>query len=272
MRILLWHGYLLGGHGLERLHAGARARVEPRRARRHRRLPGAAPGALRPRRRDGRAARSCRRAAARLRPRPLRGARGAAAPGLHARTSASATSRRTRPRCASYLPADLVFANHVLLGGAGRRRGRGARSRVKAHGSELEYSMRGNAGARGVGARGARATPRRPSSARRHIREVLEDVVGHVERVHEVPPGVDVDEFAPAGRATRRSPRCSTRRGATRRTPATRTSGCRTRATRSGWPSSSPATSRPSSTSASCSTTRASTSCSRRCAGSTRAP
>jgi len=28
-----------------------------------------------------------------------------------------------------------------------------------------------------------------------HIRQVLEDVVGHVDRVFEVPPGVDVDEF-----------------------------------------------------------------------------
>jgi glycosyltransferase involved in cell wall biosynthesis len=34
----------------------------------------------------------------------------------------------------------------------------------------------------------------------RHIRDVLEEVVGHVERVLEVPPGVDVDEFEPAGR------------------------------------------------------------------------
>jgi glycosyltransferase involved in cell wall biosynthesis len=34
-----------------------------------------------------------------------------------------------------------------------------------------------------------------------HIRGVLEEVVGHVERVHEVPPGVDVDEFTPKGRA-----------------------------------------------------------------------
>src|ERR671911_527926 len=33
-----------------------------------------------------------------------------------------------------------------------------------------------------------------------HIREVLEDVVGHVDRVHEVPPGVDVDEFRPVPR------------------------------------------------------------------------
>jgi glycosyltransferase involved in cell wall biosynthesis len=33
-----------------------------------------------------------------------------------------------------------------------------------------------------------------------HIRRVLEEVVGHVDRVHEVPPGVDVDEFRPRGR------------------------------------------------------------------------
>jgi glycosyltransferase involved in cell wall biosynthesis len=33
-----------------------------------------------------------------------------------------------------------------------------------------------------------------------HIRAVLEEVVGHVDRVHEVPPGVDVDEFVPEDR------------------------------------------------------------------------
>jgi glycosyltransferase involved in cell wall biosynthesis len=30
-----------------------------------------------------------------------------------------------------------------------------------------------------------------------HIRRVLEEVCGHVERVHEVPPGVDVDDWRP---------------------------------------------------------------------------
>ena len=51
---------------------------------------------------------------------------------------------------------------------------------------------------------------------------MLEEVVGHVDRVHEVPPGVDVDEFRP--RAARRGARrrCSRRPAATRRTPATR--------------------------------------------------
>jgi glycosyltransferase involved in cell wall biosynthesis len=99
----------------------------------------------------------------------------------------------------SRLPADLVFANHVLPGGAVAS-ATGARYGVKAHGSELEYSIRGNeelvaealealAGAGAVFVGSA------------HIRGVLEEVVGHVDRVHQVPPGVDVDEFRPRGRA-----------------------------------------------------------------------
>jgi glycosyltransferase involved in cell wall biosynthesis len=35
-----------------------------------------------------------------------------------------------------------------------------------------------------------------------HIRQVLEEVVGHVDRVFEVPPGVDVDDFTIEDRAT----------------------------------------------------------------------
>jgi glycosyltransferase involved in cell wall biosynthesis len=91
------------------------------------------------------------------------------------------------------LPADLVFANHVLMGGPVGA-ATGAPFRVKAHGSELEYSMRGRPELERWGAEslaGADATY--VGSA--HIREVLQDVVGHVDRVHEVPPGVDVDEF-----------------------------------------------------------------------------
>ena len=33
-----------------------------------------------------------------------------------------------------------------------------------------------------------------------HIRDVLEQVCGHVDRVHEVPPGVDIDEWRPRSR------------------------------------------------------------------------
>jgi glycosyltransferase involved in cell wall biosynthesis len=96
------------------------------------------------------------------------------------------------------LPADLVFANHVLLGGPVGAAS-GARFAVKAHGSELEYSMRGNAELQAWG-RESLAGAGAVFVGSEHIREVLEDVVGHVERVHEVPPGVDVDQFRPEPR------------------------------------------------------------------------
>jgi glycosyltransferase involved in cell wall biosynthesis len=97
-----------------------------------------------------------------------------------------------------HLPADLVFANHVLLG-APVGLASGAEFDVKAHGSELEYSMRGNRDLERWG-RDTLAHARRVFVGSAHIRAVLEDVVGHVERVHEVPPGVDVDEFRPEAR------------------------------------------------------------------------
>jgi glycosyltransferase involved in cell wall biosynthesis len=97
-----------------------------------------------------------------------------------------------------HLPADLVFANHVLLGGPVGA-ATGARYAVKAHGSELEYSMRGNAELSAWGKEGLeRAGAVFVGSG--HIRQVLDDVVGHVENVYEVPPGVDVDEFRPEAR------------------------------------------------------------------------
>jgi glycosyltransferase involved in cell wall biosynthesis len=96
------------------------------------------------------------------------------------------------------LPADLVFANHVLPGGPVGA-GSGARYAVKAHGSELEYSMRGRPDLIRWGAESlAGADAVFVGSA--HIRSVLEEVVGDVERVHEVPPGVDVREFVPEDR------------------------------------------------------------------------
>jgi glycosyltransferase involved in cell wall biosynthesis len=97
-----------------------------------------------------------------------------------------------------HLPADLVFANHVLLGGPVAS-ATGERYAVKAHGSELEYSMRGNAELSEWG-RESLAGAEAVFVGSAHIREVLEEVVGHVEHVHEVPPGVDVDEFRPRER------------------------------------------------------------------------
>ncbi len=90
-------------------------------------------------------------------------------------------------------PADFVFANHVLPGGdVGLRAGMAYA--VKVHGSELEYSLRGRPKLVERG-RAALAEAQAVFVGSPHIREVLEDVVGHVDRVYEVPPGVDVEEF-----------------------------------------------------------------------------
>ncbi len=95
-------------------------------------------------------------------------------------------------------PADLVFANHVLLG-APVGAASGLRFRVKAHGSELEYAMRGRSDLARWGAESlVRAEVVYAGSE--HIRDVLEEVVGHVGRVEVVPPGVDVAEFRPEPR------------------------------------------------------------------------
>jgi glycosyltransferase involved in cell wall biosynthesis len=98
-----------------------------------------------------------------------------------------------------HLPADLVFANHVLLG-APVGAAVGAPFVVKAHGSELEYSMRGNEELSEWGQE-TLAAAEAVVVGSEHIRNVLDEVVGHVERVHEVPPGVDVELFRPEPRA-----------------------------------------------------------------------
>jgi len=98
----------------------------------------------------------------------------------------------------AHLPADLVFANHVVLGGPVAA-ATGASYGVKAHGSELEYSMRGNEELSRWG-RESLADAEAVFVGSEHIRRVLDEVVGHVDRVHVVPPGVDVDEFVPLPR------------------------------------------------------------------------
>src|SRR5262245_42749379 len=69
-------------------------------------------------------------------------------------------------------PADLVFADHVLMGAAVGAAA-GIRFRVKAHGSELEYSIRGRPTLENWGAEALdHAEATYVGSA--HIREVLE--------------------------------------------------------------------------------------------------
>jgi glycosyltransferase involved in cell wall biosynthesis len=70
---------------------------------------------------------------------------------------------------------------------------------VKAHGSELEFSMRGN-DELCAWARESLAGASRVLAGSEHIRAVLEEVVGWTERVRVVPPGVDIDEFRPEPR------------------------------------------------------------------------
>jgi len=96
------------------------------------------------------------------------------------------------------LPADLVYVNHVLLGGPVGAAS-GAPFAVKAHGSELEYAMRGRSD---FGAWGAEtlSAARATFVGSAHIRDVLTEVCGPVARVHEVPPGVDVDLWRPEAR------------------------------------------------------------------------
>jgi glycosyltransferase involved in cell wall biosynthesis len=98
------------------------------------------------------------------------------------------------------LPADLVFTNHVLLGGPVGAAS-GAPFAVKAHGSELEYAMRGRPD---LGAWGAEAlsAARATFVGSEHVRDVLTEVCGPTERVHEVPPGVDVELWRPEERDT----------------------------------------------------------------------
>ena len=99
-----------------------------------------------------------------------------------------------------HLPAGVLFTNHVLMGGPVGA-ATGAPFRVKAHGSELEYSMRGRPELEAWG-RESLEQAELTFVGSEHIRNVLRDVTGHTERVVEVPPGVDVDLFVPEDRDT----------------------------------------------------------------------
>src|SRR5919112_172591 len=97
-------------------------------------------------------------------------------------------------------PADLLLTNHVLLGGPV-----GAASAlpyvVKAHGSELEFAMRGDPALCGW-ARETLAGARAVLAGSAHVAGVLDELVGVPSTsVRIVPPGVDVDRLWPRPRA-----------------------------------------------------------------------
>ncbi|HZG96323.1 MAG TPA: glycosyltransferase family 4 protein, partial [Mycobacteriales bacterium] len=97
--------------------------------------------------------------------------------------------------------ADVVFANHVLLGGPVGAAS-GLPFAVKAHGSELEFSMRGRPDL-GEWARRSLDAARLVVAGSEHISGVLDEVVGpsdYTKRVRVIPPGVDVDDLAPQPR------------------------------------------------------------------------
>jgi glycosyltransferase involved in cell wall biosynthesis len=100
-----------------------------------------------------------------------------------------------------HLPADVLVANHVLLG-APVGAAAAMPFAVKAHGSELEFAMRGNPELV-AWARETLPRARETYAGSEHIRRVLEEVVGegeYLERVRIVPPGVDVEELRPEPR------------------------------------------------------------------------
>ncbi len=97
-----------------------------------------------------------------------------------------------------HLPADFLLVNHVLLG-APVGAAVGMPFTVKAHGSELEFSMRGNEELV-AWARETLQVAEAVVVGSEHIREVLAEVVGWTDRVRIVPPGVDVEEFRPEPR------------------------------------------------------------------------
>jgi glycosyltransferase involved in cell wall biosynthesis len=196
MKILLWHGYLLGGTG-SNVYTRSLARAWSRlghevivfsqdpRPKEHDlggatvvrpELAGPLPVFVLDRYED-------------LEPRYLQDLTRAEREDFVARNAASVRE---------HLPADFLLVNHVLLG-APVGAAVGMPFTVKAHGSELEFSMRGNEELC-KWARDALGAADEVLAGSEHIRNVLAEVVGWTERVRVVPPGVDVDEFRPEGR------------------------------------------------------------------------
>jgi len=102
--------------------------------------------------------------------------------------------------------ADFLFVNHVLLG-APVGAGSGLPFAVKAHGSELEFAMRGNDDLCGW-ARDTMSTARLVIAGSDHIRRVLDEVPGpgdYSSRIRVIPPGVNVAAMTPGDRSQARA-------------------------------------------------------------------
>ena len=99
------------------------------------------------------------------------------------------------------LPVDYTLTNHALLGAAVGV-DFGEPFAVKVHGSELEYAIRGDAELQRW-AKISLAGAREVYVGSEHVRQALIETVGpgpHLARVREVAPGVDVDLFRPRKR------------------------------------------------------------------------
>ncbi|MDX6524230.1 MAG: hypothetical protein QOI17_1743 [Gaiellales bacterium] len=99
-------------------------------------------------------------------------------------------------------PADLVLANHAIMGGPVAQRGCRASATpyaIKLHGSELEYAIRGDARMAALAAEPLEQAVAVYAGSQ-HILDVTRELLGaggYMQRAAIVPPGVDVDDFRP---------------------------------------------------------------------------
>ena len=163
VKILLWHGYLLGGTGsnvytraLAREWSG-RGTTSPSSARSRSRsaTTSAAPS------RCGRTSAGCCRCSCSTATRATTSS--SLQDCTRAELDALGRGERGGARASTCRPTSSSRTTCCSAARSGPRRG--ARFAVKAHGSELEYSMRGQRGAVGVGARRRSRRPRPSSSA-----------------------------------------------------------------------------------------------------------
>ena len=185
VKILIWHGYLLGRTS-SNVYELARTGLEPPRARGRRLRPGAASGAVRPGRRRLRPA-GCGPHAPGLRPRPLRGLEPRLLPEPRL-PSATSGSSGTPPPCGSTAGRPPARQPRPPRCASRRRHGRPVRgqgARVKS-----EFAIRGNEEL-AAWARKSLADADDVLAGSEHIRRVLEEVVGPdgAGRVRVVPPG-----------------------------------------------------------------------------------